>query len=750
MKKNCLMVLAVSALLGLTGCNSNPETGSSVSDVTSETSHSSSEATSSSSNEPISSSEEKESSTATSEQAKTYDITANCDAGAKITLGVTNAEKGSEVHFTLAVLDGFKLKSIIAKAGTNEVELIVGLDGDYSFKMPARGVAISVTTERLNYKFTLNDGAKFVKSVTQKKAGTDTFVALGSASVESDADDEEGGTITTTYDTAEFGAEILLTFDTSVANYDLTGITVNGTATELKAGTGSYTFTMGAEDTSVTVSYSYKSVAFELVNSDHVTLALYSDEEGKTEIEGAYTPYTTVYLKATPSSEDYDVKTITCSYASASGSTTSKDLTALYDEDTGLYPFQYPMTTGTVTITVTEYDLHAYKSAPFIGEYMNLDFSYGPAQDYSSFTEKSSTKILESGDLVYARTETNVYSNFSVSSYEDENGSGAIQLEQAGSYALPTIAYSKHLVVFDTYLKSGVSSASDLVVGLKKEKADATYSVKATQFKIGDVTYALACFYEGDTSIENILIERTKSDYAKNAIHFGVNVEMLEGTYANEDKAIFRVKEGDNTLLSVGYTENGTAKNRITLGEEYGTYTDGDGKSLYLNGSGNATYDGTSYGYSLAEDGVTITLNSNDGVVTGTIDKTDMSFAVSKKEEATMPWKGKTYKGVPQYSSSDDDTSWSNTYQIAFANDGSILTWTELIGGKPYYTAENVTYTVENGNTVKTKFYNCANTLEKSDGYDITLAYNASGDYFTATGGTNGAYFKNTKLTLVS
>ena len=145
---------------------------------------------------------------------------------------------------------------------------------------------------------------------------------------------------------------------------------------------------------------------------------------------------------------------------------------------------------------------------------------------------------------------------------------------------------------------------------------------------------------------------------------------------------------------------------------------------------------------------MTITLNSNDGTVKGTIDKTAKSFAVAEKEEASMPWVGKTYKGVPQYSASEDDASWP--YTLTFASSGTTLTWTELIGGRAYYTVENVEYTVENGTAIKTNFYNSANKKDNSSGAPITLTYNASGDYFTATGGFKGAYFKNTKLTLVS
>lgn len=759
MKKNALLILATSALLALTGCSASPIESSSDADssetissevvssepspiVSSESvSLESSDASSSEQKEETSSEDAKVSS---EEEIREFDISAESDGGANVVLAKEKASAGTEVHFTVTALTGFKIEEVSARAGSVELDLVVGFDGDYSFTMPKRGVAIKVTTSRKSYKLTTNDAGGFLKSVTQKKVGSNSYVALDTITEESEPD-EEGESVTSSYKTAQFGAEILLTFNTSVSNYMLTGISVNGVATELKADAESYSFVMGAEDTSVSISYSYKTVAFELVDSEHISLSLYSDSNCEDEIEGAYIPYSTVYLKATPSNDGYGVKTITCVYTSSSGNTTSKDLTSLYDEDTGLYSFQYPMATGTITITVTEYDLHAYKNASFVGEYMNLDFSYGPAQDYDSFADKCTMRILESGDLVYNRSETSVYTDYSVSSFEENDGVGLIKLAKSGSYALPTIAYSKDLLVYDAYLKDGVYSSSDIMVSLKKDKEEANYSVEATQFKIGDVTYALACFYEGDTSIENVLIERTKADYAKNTIHFGVSVEMLEGASVNEDKAIFRVKEGDATLLSIGYTGEGKAKNRVALGEQYGTYVDSDGKTLYLNGSGSATYDGKTYAYVADSDGVTVVLTSNAETITVTIDLSGKTFAITSREEISIPaWYGKTYVGKP----SDDGFN----YTVVFDDSEMKLTWNEYTWGtpgssSPYYHHE-ATYEINNGTTITTLFYDAANT----GGKKITLVYNPAGDTFSVTSNenTSGANFSNSLFSLLS
>ena len=759
MKKNALLILATSALLALAGCSSFPSESSSKSDssetISSEVVSSeldpivSSEAISSESSEV--SSHEKETSNegtedSSEEEAREFDISAESDGGATVTLGNLKASPGAEVHFTVTALTGFKIEEVSARAGSNELDLVVGLDGDYSFTMPKRGVAITVTTSRKSYKLSTNDAGGFLKSVAQKKVGSSSYVPLDTITEESEPD-EEGETITSSYKVAQFGAEILLTFNASVANYELTGVTVNGAYTELKAGTESYAFTMKAEDTSVSISYSYKTIAFSLVNSEHITLMLYSDEEGKTEIKDGYIPYKEVYVKATSSNEDYAVKTIVCTYPGTRDGATvtlSNDITSYYDDSLGLYKFTYPMSDGPVTINVTEYNLKAYAGSDFVGDYGVADFSYPSAhKDITSFDAKGIFRIAESGDLTYTPGgSATAKEGYCVSGVDSEANS--LTLSQTSSKTTSNAICDGKVVVFDTYLEKGYESTTYISLGVKKANPSATYAIYASQFTIGEDNYIVASFYEGASLIENVLVKRG----AKNAVTLDVNVNMLEGDHVSDANAIFRVTKDDSALLSVGYTGAGGANNRVALGEEYGTYTDGDGKLLYLSGSGIATYDGASYGYVLAEDGVTITLNSNDGTVKGTIDKTAKSFAVAEKEEASMPWVGKTYKGVPQYSASEDDASWP--YTLTFASSGTTLTWTELIGGRAYYTVENVEYTVENGTAIKTNFYNSANKKDNSSGAPITLTYNASGDYFTATGGFKGAYFKNTKLTLVS
>ena len=231
MEKNVLLILATSALLALAGCSASPAeslsenvSSESAPIVSSETlssettlkpnSESESKVSSESqdadaSSESSEASESSEPSESSESVAKEYAISAESDEGAKVTSKTDKAPAGSEVHFVVTLSDGFSIGEISARAGSSELDLVVGLDGDYSFTMPSRGVAIKVTTSRKSFKLSTSDGGGFLKSVTQKKVGSSSYVDLDTITEESEPD-EEGETSTSSYKAAQYGAEILL------------------------------------------------------------------------------------------------------------------------------------------------------------------------------------------------------------------------------------------------------------------------------------------------------------------------------------------------------------------------------------------------------------------------------------------------------------------------------------------------------------------------------------------------------------
>ncbi len=737
MKKSTLLVLGISSLLVLAGCT-NSNSSSSNETPSSEHPSSSSIETKPSSEETASSSsssteQSSSSSSSSSEEAKEYDIFVTTSDGATITGIPSKAEAGEEVHFTLTIAVGFKLSSIAATSGTNSVELTAGFDGDYSFTMPKRGVSITVKTARESYELTTYDSQGFIQSVQQQKVGSTTYTDL--ETVTSTDTDDEGEEITSTFKAAEYGAIILVTYSTNVTGYVLSGITVGGKEIDLETGKTSFTFVMDHEATSITTRYTYTPISVKTTNSEHISLSLFESDK-VTAVTNSYIPYEVLYVQATASDEDYGVRKIVYSYKDGNSEIKTVDFTSSLED--GYYHFTLPMVDNEITITVTEYNLHAYKDYSFVGEYSHLDFSYAGARDLTAFDSVAKMTITESGDVNYVRSATATYADYSIGSVSGTQTSGTASLNKAASYSTASFSYSGDVLVYDSYLRESVNTSNDIAIAFKQSSAEATYLAKGTQFKIGDTTYALATFYENNVNVQNVLIERG----SKNTIHFDVDVEILEGTYVSDAKAVFTVKDGETTLLKIGYTGNGGATNRVTLGDEYGTYTAAGDKTLILDGVSSATYDGAVYSYTIASDGVTITLTSNSKTIIGTIDLATMTFTVLSEEEVTgLPWYGKTYKGTAQWSSSDTEAE--ATYTVAFHSNENKF---DIKCSYGPFTKADIDYEVSNGTTVTTKFYDAAN----KSGFSVTMTYNASSDTFTVKGGVTGAYFNNAKFSLVS
>lgn len=707
--------------------SSSEETSGESTDRSSESDYSSSEGASSeesASSEGFSSSEESssQSSESSSSEIKTYEIVSNLGEGAALEGLPSEMASGEEVSFTLKIEDGFKLESLSIQSGLNSITPTI--DGNnYSFTMPKRGVIITVATSRLSYKLGISDTGHFISSITQKKAGSDSFVALGTVSEESEPD-EDDNTSTSSYSTAEYGAEILVTLN-EVSSYAIKGVTVNGEAIQVADGDESFSFKMPAKDSLLEISYDLKPRPVDVVNSDHISLVL-TDSEGN-EIKGEAYPDTEIHISADISDSNYGVKTIKYSYLDSSNKTRTTDITQQKDSGGNWY-FTYPYgTNGGVTVTVTEYDLNAYKDCAFIGEYQTVNlFNVGTAnlKDFTSFDGKP-LSIGSSGDITY-----NEYVGYAIGAIDD--ASGKISLTKNGSYDSASIYCGKYIAFFSTYLDSNFGYLSAGV------RDGASYSIKGSQFAIDGIYYVLVSVYDGETNLENALIERSDSP----AIHFGVDVEMFEGDYVSDPKAIFRVKDGDSTLLNVGYIDEGGAKNRVVLGAEYGTYKNG-GDSLYLNGNGLATYEGASYIYSLSEDGGQATLTSNDKTVVVTIDKDTMTYTVVSDQEASTPaWYGKTYKGKSQWGAYDDEET--GTWTVIFSSTEAKFDLNCAYGGN--YATEGIEYEVSNGTVISTKFYDAANP----NGFSVTMTYDAVKDCFTVKGGVNGAYFSNAIFSLVS
>ncbi len=772
MKKNKVLLVALAALPILFGCSkdiggesSSSSASSEASSVSSEAgsssassddSSSSSEANSSSSSESLPSSESSSSidssssdtpEPAPSSEARKYDIEVTGAEGITVTGLSDKYEAGSTVSFTLAVTAGFNLVSVKAKAGVSDVTLSV--EGNtYSFVMPKRGVSIVIESERLSYKITTSDLGSFIKSITQKKAGSDSYVALESK-VEEGEDGEE-----TTYKVAQFGAEIKVELQTS-SEYDLKGVSVNGKDIDIE-GKSELTFSMPALNTTIATTRSDKPIEVKVNDSDHLSLTIYEDKEGKKEIKGeSFIPYTTVYLSVDEKEdieesdiERYALKKLSYTYLDNYGINKSEEITYKVGD---YYEWRVPKY-NSLTLVVEEYDTRAYEDYSIVGDYLVVDLSNTGVRDETGFKDKWSFSIDGAGSVTMDRDGNTT--ERTLSSVSAKTGEGSVSYDNGSGTISNGLLFDDKAIVGDTYLGNPYKSTSYLFAAVKKEKGDedSIYSAKATQFKIDSHTYAVVTFYRNNTLYESIFIERTGESTTTNSntITMGVDVDILSGSYVSDEKASFIVSNNSTELIKIGSKGDGGCKNRVLLGDEYGDYSTSDSKTIHLDGVDTATYEGEQYAYSVI-DGV-VTLSSNTRTIVGTLDITNKTITITKDEESSgLPvWVGYKFRGV-SVDGAGSDASASYPFTIAFHSDKLLLDCDQYwyYGSSPYYSTSDIAYEVTNGTTVKTKFY----SINWKDGFDVTLTYIAGTDgnigYFLANGGKNGAYFKDTKFTLV-
>lgn len=749
-KKPKLIVVALSSFLLLSGC-STPAASSSdeskekssdtslVSSTGDSSAISSSNAASSSNDQTSSKAEESSSASSSSNEAVTYSVEVTKDEGVRLSGLEAKYEAGANVTFTLVAESGFAIQDVKAVSGVNEIVLTKGENGVYSFVMPKRGVAITITTNRLSYKLTTGDPGNFIASIKQKKVGATAFVDLDPVTETSEGAEEGEESSEITFKTAEFGATIKVELQQS-EDYLLTSVSVNGEVIDLK-GQMSFSFEMPAKDSSIRIEKEDMPIAITKVESEHFSLTLYKEDKATT-IDNLVVPYSEVYVKADPKENNadgrYSIKTVAYSYKNNGGTITTEDITGTIDDNAdGLYHFRAPKFDN-LTITVTEYDTTAYADYGFLGDYLMLDLSNGGNMDKTSFTDGYSLSVQPSGLL--SMTKGGATKDCLISSADAKDGEGTAKLSSGVSVGSGSFLYDGKAIVGDTYLEGSANTTSYVYVAVKKENAnDANilYQVKATQFKVSEITYGVVCFYRDGALYDNVLVKR---ENGRNSVYFGVTLEMLSGTYVSDAKASFIVKKNDTPLLKVGSQGEGGAINRVLLSEEYGDYLTEEGKTLHLDGMGGATYEGESFAYTLTNNEITLTSNSR--TIKGTIDASTKKFVVtSDKEASTLPeWAGYKFSGW----SEETDYAYGEKFIISFHADELKYDCKSLSGP---YEQKDIDYEVVNGNTINGKIYNSSN----KKGVSVTFTYvpQSSGiGYFKLKGGAGSAYFSNTKFSV--
>ncbi len=250
------------------------------------------------------------------EEKTTYNIEINSGKGGKVEADKKSAAEGEKVTLTITPNENYELDDISVitdEEEPNTVDLTkVTKNKKYTFNMPAHGVSVNATFEKVDeeeteYKITVKDS--------------------------------DGGTVKASKSKATKGTEITLTV-TPDENYELDSIKAtkdNGKSVSLTKASDSENRTFEMPGSDVTVEATFKKV-----EEQKYTVTVNSGDGGKVEADNSsVTEGTKVTLTVTPN-ENYELDTI--SAATEDG----KEVSLTKESDTS-YTFEMPASNVTVT-----------------------------------------------------------------------------------------------------------------------------------------------------------------------------------------------------------------------------------------------------------------------------------------------------------------------------------------------------------------------------------------------------------------
>lgn len=505
--------------------------------------------------------------TAKEPEVTTYDLSA---VGNITLIGAKRAyEEGEQVSFSVATEPGIVLNSVsIARDSSfnaDPVEYTTAVENGttvYQFTMPAYDVKVVGSTSYGLYSLTWDEADDdYILNVRTKPVGDDFFNVMLSDYVPYMAEVEV--TLTSTVQAKATGIELLETGETILA----------------EEGSTTVTFTMPHRSLTMKAIVEEYLRQVSIVDSDHVSLSTYALVDGEYVAKSAFVADSTVYVKAESSSEDYEVSDIVLSY------TDSYDRSDSIFEDgmneDGYYSFTMPSTADKVTLTVSEKNMVAFASAPFLGDYLGLelwDNGYGSAQ-VDELSASWGLSLDGSGEFEYRN------STYQISNYDAETG-----IATGEEYEDFAFAYGDK-VIFSHYLLRQLGG-SDCVFMVQKQEGDSDglYSVKAN-FVLE--RYMMVQFFRDGQDYASAYY-----DVEENKYYFDVDFAFVGAT------SVLDYEDGDQITVSYQGAELvhliATDGTFIAPDSVMGTYTleSDESQVLVLDGAGNATYlgkEGLSY-----------------------------------------------------------------------------------------------------------------------------------------------------------
>lgn len=597
-----------------------------------------------------------------------YQITNGNEEGVTLTDIDGEVEEGKEVTFGYKTKSGYELNGKVSiTSGASSIDYTDNHDGTYSFVMPSSEVTITLGTRHRLYKINKDEATKSLISLIKCEFTLDYL--------DEDATGPSYEDIWGHDNKAEYGRNVIVTLTSNVKE-KATGIIVPelNLTLPLENNKNTVSFVMPNKDITIKVTSEANLHPLTLQNSDHITLTLFSKENGVYSPVNSVISQSVYYLKATLNSEDYKIREISYSYLPNFGSEVNGKLETVNSD--GYYEINLEEVTlkdeSGLTITVTEIQNGKFSEYSFLGTFIVTTIDKNNSAQ--SWPNTLRTVIDDSGLMKVGSDE------YSITSATNKNKGEAVAVKADGTSSFKFYYDGDTLIADASLTNKDQAFTNEVFIGIRmpeEVKNDQYqyvlnyYEGFADRAKIDDDNYLSVFEFRKIVSdskayADTDLVKTIVIDGAKNMMFMGnVSLSTAEGTKPFTDS-----NTSYNVLVDgkVAYALKGTGKydvKHIVLDEFYGDYSLSDSSevTLSLDGEGGATYKGES-GYKYTVNDNQVTLNGNGKKAVITIDVESKTYTVVSEEALTNELVGCTFTdaGKVSYDYYDDESYWPTTY----------------------------------------------------------------------------------------
>lgn len=330
---------------------------------------------------------------------------------------------------------------------------------------------------------------------------------------------------------------------------------------------------------------------YEIVATDssHISLVFtYADNDQETK---GCSQGDKIIITPKASDPDYEVKTIT-GYTYTTDDTIKHksyfDITKVGD---GTFSFITPFSHDsckTIWIEVTEVNSSLFRDSDLVGDYAVVR-TYGLSESSSyidKFEELATISFLSSGEIDYktevayaSKAENGVINaQFTTSNIELYYGKNVIVLGQSGSGLNMITPFSQ--------------SSNDIAIGIKMMPGMLLKDVVLDNFafKLGDDVYGVFNFYYNSELYASLV-----ADVTRKTITTDTTVTQYLGDKLASDQTVFEVFDKENnSVMHVGYKNEGGKGNYVEITSRENGYTDVDHSLVFINDN-EALFDDETY-----------------------------------------------------------------------------------------------------------------------------------------------------------